>query len=147
MLVGSSVVVPAGPEVLWRALLRWEDQARWMRDADSVQVLSGHREGVGVRLAVRTRVFGVPLFTEELEVTSWDPPHRLVIAHRSIVRGVGTWTLAPEGPGTRLGWTEEVTLPVPVLGEAMLLAYRPFLRRLMRGSLANLRAFASTPGR
>ncbi len=140
MRVESAAVVPVAREVLWAALLRWEDQARWMRDAVSVRVLSSHREGVGVRIAVRTRVLGMSLFTEQLEVTYWQPPRRLVLAHRSFVRGVGTWSLGPEGSGTRLVWTEELALGVPLLGEAALAAYRPFLRHLMRGALVNLRA-------
>jgi hypothetical protein len=118
-----------------------------MRDADDVRVLTAHREGAGVRLAVRTRVLGVPLFTEQLEVTLWDAPRRMVIAHRSVVRGVGTWSLRPDGGGTRLTWTEDVSLPVPLLGELALLAYRPVLQRLMRGALGSLRAdVAGTSG-
>jgi len=147
MLVESVAVVPVAPEVLWDALLRWEDQAGWMKDADSVRVLSAHRTGVGVRIAVRTRVLNVPLFTERLEVTYWEPPRRLVLAHRGFVRGVGTWSLEPEGSGTRFTWTEELALPIPLLGEAALLVYRPFLRRLMRGALANLRAYVAGEGR
>ena len=147
MLVLSAIIVPVAPEVLWGTLLRWEVQARWMKDADSVRVLSAHRTGVGVRIAVRTRVLSVPLLTERLEVTGWEPPRRLVLAHRSFVRGVGTWSLEPEGSGTRFTWTEELSLPIPVLGEAALLLYRPFLRRLMRGALANLRGFVAGEGR
>lgn len=143
MLVESLAVVPVSPEVLWDVLLRWEDQARWMKDADSVRVLSPHRTGVGVRIAVRTRVLNVPLFTEQLEVTDWEPPRRLVLAHRSFVRGVGTWSLEPEGSGTRFTWTEELTLPIPIFGVLALLVYRPFLRRLMRGALANVRAYVA----
>lgn len=139
MRVGSSVVLPAEPTAAWEVLLRWEDQARWMKDADSVEVLTTRRQGVGTRIAVRTRVWKVPLFTEQLEVVLWDPPRRLVMAHRSFVRGVGTWVLAPEGAVTRFTWTEELSLPVPVLGELALLGYRPFLRRLMRVGLARLK--------
>lgn len=141
MLVESVAVVPVEPEVLWDVLLRWEDQARWMKDADSIRVLSAHRTGVGVRIAVRTRILNVPLFTEQLEVTYWEPPRRLVLAHRSFVHGVGTWSLELEGSGTRLSWTEDLALPIPILGELALLVYRPFLRHLMRGALADLRAY------
>jgi hypothetical protein len=118
-----------------------------MKDADSVRVLGGRREGPGVRLAVRTRVLDVPLFTEVLEVTLWEPPSRLVVAHRSFVRGTGTWTLEPIGSGTRLRWCEDVRLPVPILGELALLVYRPALRRLMRGGLERLRASLAEPER
>ena len=146
MLVEASEVIHASPEAVWAALARWEDQAAWMRDAASVRVLTVQREGAGVRLAVRTRVLNVPLFTEELEVTMWDPPRRMVIAHRSFIRGTGTWALAAVGDRTRFTWTERVSLPVPVLGEIALMIYRPFLRRLMRGALVNLRAYVLGEG-
>ncbi len=103
----------------WRILTRWEDQARWMRDADSVRVLTPHRVGVGVELAVRTRVFNVPAFGERLEVMVWEPPSRLVVAHRSFVRGIGVWLLRAHGEGTRFTWAEALSLPVP-LGEVAL---------------------------
>jgi hypothetical protein len=146
MRVEASAVVPVGPSVLWDVLRRWEEQARWMRDAADVRVVGDPREGAGARIAVRTRVLGAPAFTEPLEVTEWDPPRRLALAHRGFVRGAGVWTLAPEAGGTRLRWTEDLSLPIPLLGEAALVAYRPFLRRLMRGSLADLRAYVLAGG-
>ncbi len=72
-------------------LTRWERQSDWMLDADEVVVRSDIREGVGVRLRVRTRVFQVPAFVEPMEVTAWDPPRSLTIAHGGPVRGRGTW--------------------------------------------------------
>jgi hypothetical protein len=62
----------------------------------------------------------------------------MVMAHRSFVRGTGTWSLEPVDRSTRFAWVEELSLPIPFLGELALLVYRPFLRRLMRGSLDNL---------
>jgi hypothetical protein len=143
--VEASAAVPVSPDDLWQVLVRWEEQARWMRDADEVRVLTAQRSGAGVLLAVRTRVLGVPAFTERLEVTVWDPPRRLTIAHRSFVRGLGTWSLRPEGAVTRLVWTEELSLPIPLLGELALLVYRPLLRRLMRGGLESLRRSVVDP--
>jgi hypothetical protein len=141
----ASAVVPVSQSDLWRVLVRWEDQAGWLRDADEVRVLTRQREGVGVLLAVRTRVLGVPAFTERLEVTVWDPPRRLTIAHRSFVHGVGTWSLRPETTGTRFVWTEELSLPIPVLGELALVVYRPVLRHLMRGGVEALRTAVAGP--
>jgi hypothetical protein len=138
--VSSAVELPIPLECAWELLVRWEDQARWMRDADSVRVVTAQRSGVGTRIAVRTRVLDVPLFTEHLEVTVWEPPRRLVMAHRSFVHGVGTWVFEPFRDGTRFRWTEDLSLPVPLLGELALLAYRPFMRHLMRGALVDLRA-------
>ena len=141
MHVGSAIALPVEPPDAWRVLMRWEDQAHWMKDADSVRVMTTQREGVGTLIAVRTRVLNVPLFTERLEVTVWEPPRRLVMAHRSFVQGVGTWRFDPVDEGTRFTWTEDLSLPVPLLGEFALLVYRPFMQHLMRGALANLLAF------
>jgi hypothetical protein len=140
--VSSTVELPIQPERAWALLTRWEDQARWMRDADRIEVTSPDREGVGVRIAVRTRVLNVPLFTEVLEVTTWDPPRGLEMAHRSFVHGVGRWRFEPVSGGTRFTWVEELSLGVPLLGELALRVYRPFMRRLMRGALRDLRAYA-----
>ena len=109
-----------------------------MQDAVWVRVVSSEREGVGTRIRVKNRVLQVPLFAEELEVTTWDPPRRLGMAHRSFVRGLGTWDLVPDDHGTRFMWTEDLSLPVPLLGELALRIYRPFLRRLMRRGLSRL---------
>jgi hypothetical protein len=136
-----AVETPLAVEVsrAWTALIDWERQAEWMRDADSVRVLSVAREGVGVRLAVRTRVLNVPMFTEILEVIEWEPPSRLVMAHRSFIRGTGEWTLEPDGVGSRFGWTERLSLPVPILGAVALRVYRPFMRHLMRTASSGFR--------
>jgi len=145
MRVEASRDISAPPERVWASIERWEEQSRWIRDAVWVRVLTPERAGLGVRVRVLNRVLLVPLFTEQLEVTRWDPPRRLVMAHRSFVRGTGIWSLEPADGGTRFTWTEELSLPIPLLGELALLVYRPFLRRLMRGSLANLqRLVAST---
>jgi hypothetical protein len=111
-----------------------------MRDADSVRVLSVQRLGVGVRIAVRTRLLGLPLFTDVLEVVAFEPPARLVMAHRRLVRGTGEWRLEPMGGRTSFRWKEELSIPVPVIGEMALLAYRPVLRRLMRSGMARLQS-------
>ena len=145
MRVEAATLLAVSLDEAWRTLLRWELQPRWMHDADSVRVLTPGREGQGVRIAVRTRVLGVPLFTEVLEVTAWEPPRRLALAHRGFVRGAGEWLLEPTAHGSRFRWREELSLPVPVLGEFALLAYRPFMRWLMRRSLANLASMLDRP--
>jgi carbon monoxide dehydrogenase subunit G len=136
--VEREVVLPVSPAAAWAALTDWERQAEWMRDADRVEVLSPQRAGLGTTVAVRTRVLHVPMFTERLEVVGWHPPRELRLAHRSFVRGTGTWSLEPAGTGTRFRWVEEISLPVPVLGELALRVYRPFMRRLMGGAMRDL---------
>ena len=138
--VARTAVLPCGAEEAWAVLTAWEGQADWMRDADRVRVLGERREGVGVRLAVRTRLFGVPAFTEPMEVTAWDPPRSLSIRHGGPVRGEGTWSLGARGDGTTsFTWTEDVRLAFPVVGEVAAWCYRPVMRWLMGRAQADLR--------
>jgi carbon monoxide dehydrogenase subunit G len=139
MEVERSVVLPTTPSAAWSILMDWERQADWMLDADRVEVVSDHREGVGVRLAVRTRIGGIPAFTEPMEVTAWEPPRRLAIRHGSVVAGSGTWTLVPVTGGTRFTWHEDVRLRVPVVGDLAARAYRPVMSRLMARAMDGLR--------
>jgi hypothetical protein len=120
-----------------------------MLDADRVEVVSEHREGVGVRLAVRTRILGLPAFTEPMEVIGWEPPQRLVLRHGGPIEGEGTWTLSPEPGGALFVWVEHVRLRLPVVGEAAARLYAPVLRWLMRRAAAGLRGavIASGPRR
>ena len=143
MNVSVASRLPIAPEEAWRLLTDWERQPSWMRDAASVRLLTERREGIGAQLAVRTRVLSIPLFTERLEVVAWEPPRRLVMAHRSFIHGVGVWRVDPVPGGSLFRWVEEISLPVPLLGWIALAAYRPFMRRLMRGAMRNLRRLAA----
>jgi uncharacterized protein YndB with AHSA1/START domain len=149
MHVTREIVLPTTPEEAWDVIVDWERQADWMLDADRVDVVSGHREGVGVRLAVKTRLFGIPAFTEPMEVTVWEPPRRLEIRHGSLVSGAGVWELVAVDGGTRFRWSEDIALRVPWVGEAAARAYRPVMRTLMGRAQRSLRAYviAIGPGR
>jgi hypothetical protein len=144
--VSAVTRLPVPPEAAWRLLTDWERQARWMPDAASIRVLTERRVGAGVQLAVRTRILSLPLFTERLEVVAWEPPRRLVIAHRSFIHGVGVWHVDPVPGGSLFRWVEEISLPVPLLGWIALAVYRPPIRRLMRGGMRNLRRLAAGEG-
>ncbi|MGZ8629553.1 MAG: SRPBCC family protein [Actinomycetota bacterium] len=146
MLLEREIVLPVPLEEAWAVLTDWERQADWMLDADGVTVVSEQREGVGVRLAVRTRILGIPAFTEPMEVTGWDPPRRLDIRHGSFVAGVGTWTLDPVEGGTRFTWREDIRLASPVIGEVAATLYRPVMRVLMGRAMQGLRAYLIATG-
>jgi Polyketide cyclase / dehydrase and lipid transport len=139
--VTAAVDLPLDAGSAWARLLQWERQPEWMVDAVSVSVLTTRRTGSGVRIAVRTRVLGRALLTDVLEIVEWDPPRRLVMERRGFVRGRGEWWLDPiSSTSTRFTWVEDLHLTIPLLGEVALIAYRPFMRRLMRRSLSNLAA-------
>jgi carbon monoxide dehydrogenase subunit G len=146
VLVEREIVLPVPPAEAWSVLMDWERQSDWMLDADSVTVVSEQREGVGVRLAVQTRILGVAAFTEPMEVTGWDPPRRLEIKHGSLVEGVGTWLLEPVAGGTRFTWREDIRLAVPVVGGLAATAYRPVMRTLMGRAMKALRAHLIATG-
>jgi hypothetical protein len=135
------IVLPTTPLEAWSVLTDWERQADWMLDADRVDVVSPHREGVGVRLEVRTRLLGIPAFTEPIEVTAWDPPRRLEIRHGSVVAGTGVWNVAEDAAGARFRWSESIRLRVPFVGELAASAYRPLMRSLMGRAQRCLRTY------
>lgn len=148
MEVRREIVLPCSLEQAWAVLMDWERQADWMLDADRVTVVSAQREGVGTRLAVKTRLLGIPAFTEPMEVIGWEPPARLTMRHGGLVEGVGTWELAPTEGGSRFVWSEDVSLRIPVVGELAARCYGPILGILMGCALKGLRGYviASGPG-
>jgi len=103
MRVETVVELPVPPSQAWDVLTDWERQADWMLDADRVTVRSSVREGMGVRLAVHTRIAGVPAFVEPMQVVGWDPPLRLTLQHGGPVSGTGTWRLDAVASGTWAG--------------------------------------------
>jgi uncharacterized protein YndB with AHSA1/START domain len=137
--VEREIVLPTTPEEAWSVLTDWERQATWMLDADRVEVVSTRREGVGVRLEVRTRLLGLVAFTEPMEVTAWEPPRRLEVRHGSLVLGTGVWELTEHPIGARFHWSEDVRLRVPLVGELAAYAYRPVMRMLMGRAQRSLR--------
>ena len=146
VLVRREIVLPCRREEAWRVLVDWERQAEWMLDADAVRVVSDQREGVGVRLAVRTRLFGIPAFTEPVEVTAWDPPGELRIRHGGPVAGEGAWLLEEVEGGTRFAWTECIALAVPLVGDLAAAAYAPVMRWLMGRAMRGLRTYVVASG-
>lgn len=150
----EGAVLAAPPERVWALLGDWERQAGWMPDVASVRVLGADRE-LGARLAVRTRVLGIPLTTDLVEVTRWEPPSRLAIVHAGFVSGAGEWLLREVGPdgrpggtgSTRFTWLEVLRMPPPVLGELALRAYAPVQRAMLRRSIRNLARLLGVPAR
>ena len=146
MTVERSIDLPCPIAEAWDVLTRWERQVDWMLDADEIVVRTEQREGVGVRLDVRTRLFQIPAFTEPMEVTAWDPPRSLAIAHGGLVAGHGRWVLSPIDGGTRFTWTEDVELRVPIVGGLAAAIYAPVMRMLMGRAQDGLRRLIIATG-
>jgi len=130
--------IEAPPERVWRVLSDWERQASWMPDVAWMRLLGSERE-LGAKLEVKTKVFGVPLATDLVEVTAWEPPRRLAIRHVGVVVGTGEWRLEPADGGTAFVWIEAFRMPPPLLGDAALWLYSPWQRTMLRRSIRNLK--------
>jgi carbon monoxide dehydrogenase subunit G len=134
----EQTVLKTDPSRVWDVLVDWEGQARWMPDVAWIRVVGSDRE-LGARLKVRTKVFGIPLATDEVRVTAWEPPARLAVDHVGVVMGVGEWHLEPTEAGTLFTWSEDFRMPPPLLGDIALWIYSPFQRAMLRRSIRNLK--------
>jgi carbon monoxide dehydrogenase subunit G len=130
--------LPAPPDHAWAVATDWERQAAWMPDVAWMRVLGAERE-LGARVEVRTRVLGVPLVTDLIVVTAWEPPHRMLVDHRGMVAGWAEWRLEPAGEDrSQFLWQEELRMRPPFLGELALRVYGPVQRWMLRRSVRNL---------
>jgi uncharacterized protein YndB with AHSA1/START domain len=138
--IRARTLIRAPAARVWRVLTDWEGQASWMPDVAWIRALGTNRE-LGAELEVRTKVFGLPLATDRVSVTAWEPPVRLGVDHVGVVAGTGEWLLepAPDGSRTRFTWTESLRLPWPVIGGMALRVYAPVQRWMLKRSLRNLR--------
>lgn len=144
MRIEQAGVIGAPPARVWAILADWERQASWMPDVRWIKVLGVERE-LGARLAVRTRVFGIPAATDLVRVTAWEPPRRIAVDHVGVVSGMGEWRLEPIGEDrTRFTWFEEIRMAPPVLGAVALWVYAPWQRWMLRRSLGNLTRLAES---
>jgi carbon monoxide dehydrogenase subunit G len=135
------ITIGASPERVWEVLSDWERQPSWMPDVAWMRVLGPQRE-LGAKLQVRTKVFGVALATDLVEVTAWEPPRRLAIRHVGVVVGTGEWRLAAAPGGTAFTWIESFRMSPPILGDLGLWLYSPWQRMMLRRSIRNLKRLA-----
>ena len=133
--------VSAAPRALvWRVLTDWERQPEWMVDALAVEVVSPHREGVGVTIRCPTNLVGATV-DDVMRVTRWEEGRTLEVVHLGrVIVGTGGFELH-DGPGgtTRIVWWEEIDPPLGALGRwGASRIVLPYLRRLFQRSLTQL---------
>jgi uncharacterized protein YndB with AHSA1/START domain len=135
--------IAAAPEHVWEILADLEHQARWMVDVCTLEIVSAQTQGVGTVLRVTSELFGQPVVKDVMEVTVWEPPYRMGVAHNGQFSGTGWFALERIDNGTIFTWTEDFAPPLGPLGEAAFaLAVRPHLRRVFARSMANLARLA-----
>lgn len=145
--VALGVVVDAPPEALWAAVTDWERQAEWMLGTQ-VRVVGGSAEGVGARLEAFTGV-GRAGFVDTMVVTEWDPPRRATVLHTGrVVRGTGLFEVfALPGGRSRFVWSEDLELPLGLVGRLGFPLVRPAFLAGVRASLARLAAAVEAEAR
>ncbi|TDW66504.1 SRPBCC family protein [Kribbella pratensis] len=130
----ASVVLRLSPEAAWDVVMDWDRQSRWML---LTRVWGTENDGIGVGggVAARTSVGGIG-FTDDMVITHWDPPRECTVKHLGkIVRGTGTFTIAPVSSGSVFTWEEDVD---PPLGRLGWIVARPAFELMMRVSLRRL---------
>lgn len=142
--VSTHIETPVGR--VWEVLTDWEAQPAWMVDARSVAITSEHRHGPGVVLRCRTDIVAGLVITDEMETTEWVERRIVGVRHTGwLVRGVGAFELEPTDAGVHFTWWEEVDAPLGPIGEvAATLLVVPYVRRIFRRSLSNLKRVCET---
>jgi hypothetical protein len=135
------VVIELGAEldgptsVVWKLLTDWERQGEWMLEASDFEVVTAHREGIGVEAEATVRIAGIAT-RDRIRVDAWEPERHLGIAHLGWVKGRGDLMLRPiTGGRTRVDWREELVAPWGVIGAAGLRIFRPLMARVFRRDL------------
>ncbi|MGW6540288.1 SRPBCC family protein [Streptomyces sp. NPDC055051] len=106
--------VPLGPDEVWRRLTDWPAHGRQV-PLTRTRVLTPGPSRVGTRFTARTGL-GPLGFDDPMEVARWEPPLgdrpgvcRLEKYGR-LVRGWAEIEVAAESGGSRVVWTEELTV-------------------------------------
>lgn len=135
--------IAAPREAVWSVLAGLERQGDWMVDVRRLDITSEQKTGVGAVMDVTSELFGLPVVKDIMEVVVWEPPSRIVVAHRGRFTGTGDWRLKTAADGTLFTWIEELRPPLGPLGEAAFaVVIRPHLKRIFKRSMANVARLA-----
>jgi Polyketide cyclase / dehydrase and lipid transport len=137
--VVAKAFVPAGPARVFERLVDVPGQGDWMVGTRvfAVEGSTPAPEARAVLLAV-TGVGGFGL-VDELLVTECEPPARWVVEHHGrVIRGTGTFEVAPAPGGSTVTWHEDLTLPFGLLGRAGWPVVKPLVGWGLRRSLRTL---------
>jgi uncharacterized protein YndB with AHSA1/START domain len=135
-----TTTIPAPLETVWSDVSRLDTHVEWMADASRIDFPDGRRSGTGTRMEVETRV-GPLRTTDVMEITAWEPLHRIAVHHRGLVTGSGEFVLEPiDSQSTRFTWRESLRLPWFFGGPLGAIVARPLLQAVWRRNLKRLRA-------
>lgn len=140
--------IRAPAEDVWAVISDLSGQSRWMEDVASLDIVSETKSGIGTVIEVRSRLFGVPVLRDRMEVTAWEAPRRIDVVHKGQFTGEAYFLLEPAPGGTIFTWYESFRPPLGPLGElAAALVVNPHLRRVWGRSMDNVRDLAEARAR
>jgi hypothetical protein len=134
-----SILVNAPRYAVWRELRDIGAHVRWMEDAESIKFLSPSQSGVGTRFDCATKV-GPFRLDDRMEVIEWKEGRALTIRHLGAVKGSGRFSLRWRRNGTLVVWQEWLRFPAWLGGPVANAVVTPFLRRVWKKNLRNLKA-------
>ena len=145
MMLQVASQVAAEPVRVWRVLIDWAGQSRWI-PLTTVDIVSDHDQGLGVRAVVLSgfRLGGIPVgLLDNFVVTGWTPAKELEVLHLGpYFTGEGSFRLEPHGGGTRVTATEVFSVRGGKPIEAIVRLGLPLMRAGFRRSLRGLAAIA-----
>lgn len=141
MNVTRRVDVEAPPEAVFAAATDWDRQGEWMLGT-TVRIRRGDGRSVGSEVEAVTGIGGFGI-ADRMRITVWDAPSRCEMRHLgTVVRGIGIFAVRPRGPAAAtFEWTEQLELPLGVLGRAGWPLVRPVFDWGLRVSLDRFAAF------
>ena len=131
-----AVDIQASASAVWQGITNWPAQGQWMM-ATSVHSLDGDGHQVGARLEAFTGI-GKLGFLDTMTITAWDPPNRCDVVHTgSVVKGTGSFEVAViHEQASRFIWSEELEIPLGVIGKIGFFFVKPLFLFGIRRSLA-----------
>jgi carbon monoxide dehydrogenase subunit G len=117
LTIPVEVAAPAAD--VWHAITDWPGQSEWIFATTVRVTVPGDGRRLGATLSAVTG-FGPLAFTDNMEISEWEPPRRCVVLHTGkIIRGDGVFEVEELGPErSRVLWTERLDLPFGVIGLA-----------------------------
>ena len=139
MRFSETFVLEAAPETVFDYITDPGNLRDWQTSKTSVEQLTDGPPGLGTRVRERTKPPAVKEFEQVVEFTEFERPRRL---HVHIVEGPqpidGTWTLEPDGAGTKVVFVAagELRGPTrligPLIQRAMAREFAGYHRNLRR---------------
>ncbi len=143
------IEINATVDDVWCLVEPIERHVDWMVDAVAIRFVGSQTRGVGTQFLCDTKVGPITL-VDRMEVTDWEPPHRMGVKHTGIVTGTGVFELEPIDLDrrTRFTWTEELPFPWFLgarLGEGV--GGRAVMKQIWRRNLRHLKQLVEASDR